>query len=85
VSIEKPEQVSLNVYPNPSTFGSPVIIKIGNLDLQNAEIIIFNSKGQVIKRISNPETENEIFLPRGEFSGRLVLDREKLSFKMIVK
>ena len=85
VSIEKPEQVSLNVYPNPSTFGSPVIIKIGNLDLQNAEIIIFNSKGQVIKRISNPETENEIFLPKGEFSGRLVLDREKLSFKMIVK
>lgn len=51
----------LSVYPNPSN-GS-ISIELNGLDLNSInEIVISNSLGQIIKRISNPVSLNEIDL-----------------------
>ena len=83
--VETPSPVELVVYPNPASSGLPVIIKAENLNAENAEIMIFNSKGQLVKKILRPETENEVLLPRGEFSVRLISGSKKQTLKMIVK
>lgn len=75
----------IKVFPNPISSGSPAIIKVENIDLEDAEIMIFNSKGQIVKRILNPTNENEVVLPSGEFSARFVSFGKRMTFKMIVK
>ena len=77
--------ITITPYPNPAKEGQPFTLKINDADLENAYILIFNNTGAQIKRIDNIQPYTTIALPKGYYSGALVVDGEKTGFKIIVE
>ena len=79
---------SVSVYPNPATSMEPVTIKINDFEsdsYKNVIIYLYNSTGSLIKTIENVEELNVVSLPFGNYSGIVVFDGNKISFKFIVR
>ena len=81
-------ELSVSVYPNPATSMEPVTIKINDFEsdsYKNVIIYLYNSTGSLIKTIENVEELNVVSLPFGNYSGIVVFDGNKISFKFIVR
>jgi hypothetical protein len=79
---------SVSVYPNPATSMQPVTIRINDFDsdsYNNVIIYIYNSTGSLVKTIENVEELNTVTLPFRNYSGAVVVDGKKISFKFIVR
>jgi hypothetical protein len=66
----------------------PVTIKINDFDsdsYKNVVIYLYNSTGSLVKTIENVEELNVVTLPFGNYSGIVVFDGNKISFKFIVR
>ena len=79
---------SVSVYPNPAVSMEPITIKINDFDsdsYKNGVIYLYNSTGSLVKTIENVEELNGVTLPFGNYSGIVVFDGNKISFKFIVR
>ena len=79
---------SVSVYPNPAVSLEPVTIKINDFDSDSYNSVIiylYNSTGSLVKTIENVEELNVVSLPFGNYSGIVVFDGNKISFKFIVR
>jgi hypothetical protein len=83
-SVEK----SVAVYPNPAFSMEDVTIKLIGFDEEscnNANILIYNSMGSIVKTLNNVDELNTVNLPSGNYSGVVVFDGKKIPFKFIVR
>ena len=53
-------------------------------ELPNAQIQIYNNKGTMAKVIKSCNENNQITLPAGTYSGSVLLNNQKVSFKFII-
>ena len=84
--IVKHAEVSISTYPNPAVEGEQFTIEINNFD-PNTEysMIISNSNGNIIKKLTVTKQQTTLSLPRGFYTGALMSSGNKQSFKIIVR
>jgi len=79
---------TVGVYPNPAFRMETVTIDLSDFegdDLSNAVIIIYNSVGNMAKKITDVQVKNFVNLPTDNYTGIVVFGDNKLSFKLIVR
>ncbi|MCQ2252583.1 MAG: hypothetical protein MJZ61_03945, partial [Bacteroidales bacterium] len=85
--ISKAAARSVNVYPNPARSYEDVTISLadfGDDDLQDATIMIYSQIGSLAAKITDVREQNIVNLPAGAYSGMVIFNNSKLSFKFIV-
>ena len=85
VSVKEAE-VSVKTYPNPAIEGEQFSIVIVNFDpAAEYTMIISNSNGNIVKKLTVTDSQTTLSLPRGIYTGALMTSGEKQSFKLIVR
>lgn len=86
-NISSKKEVSIiNIYPNPATANQQITIEIPNFNPETKyQISIYNNSGICVKTYSNTQATNTLSLPPGSYSGIMIHNGEKNSFKIIVK
>ncbi|MBO4371821.1 MAG: T9SS type A sorting domain-containing protein, partial [Bacteroidales bacterium] len=85
VSVKQTE-VSIKTYPNPAIEGELFTIEINNFDPETEyTMIISNSNGNIVKKLTVTDHQTTLSLPRGIYTGALMSSGEKQSFKLIVR
>ncbi len=83
-SVEK----SVSVYPNPAASLEPVTVRLNGFDEDDYKwtvVYVYNSMGSIVSTLKNVGELNTVCLPAGNYSGVVVCDGKKLSFKFIVR
>lgn len=84
--IVKHAEVSISTYPNPAVEGEQFTIEINNFDPDTEySMIISNSNGNIIKKLTVTKQQTTLSLPRGFYTGALMSSGNKQSFKIIVR
>ncbi len=84
--IVKQAEVSISTYPNPAVEGEEFTIEINNFDPDTEySMIISNSNGNIIKKLTVTKQQTTLSLPRGFYTGALMWSGNKQSFKIIVR
>ena len=77
---------TVKIYPNPALANRQFNLQIVDTEsIDGAEIYIFNNSGVLVEHITNVKVQNSLSLPKGSYSGALVKDGQKNSFKIIVE
>lgn len=77
---------SVNVFPNPAKSGEYFSVEILEYNpSQIYDVLIFTANGMLVKEISNVEKSFSLALPSGVYSGSLITNGTKTSFKFIVE
>lgn len=87
-TVSKAAVKTVGVYPNPAYRMETVTIDLSDFednDLSSAVIIIYNSVGNMAKKITDVQVKNFVNLPADNYTGIVLLGDNKLSFKLIVR
>lgn len=79
---------SVTVYPNPAASMQPVTIRLNDFDsdcYDGVIIYVYNSTGSLVRTLENVDELNTVILPAGSYSGVVVYEGKKISFKFIVR
>ena len=77
----------ITTYPSPAKEGEPVVISLENIDNEqysDLKIIIFNSVGQIVLTIDNPQLINKISLAQGRYKGVCFNAIKTFKFEFII-
>lgn len=77
----------ISTYPSPAKEGEPIVISLENIDNEqytNHKIIIFNSNGQKVLTLDNPQLINKISLPQGRYKGVCISGAKTLKFEFLI-
>ena len=76
---------SVNVYPNPALSMQPVTIELVGVDnTEKCEIMLYTHSGALVQKIADAKTMNVVYLKSGIYTGVVVINGKKLTFKLIV-
>ena len=76
----------ITTYPNPAIAGEQFTVEIHNFDPETEyTMIISNSNGNIVKKLTVTDHQTTLSLPRGIYTGALMSSGEKQSFKLIVR
>ncbi|MBQ5539952.1 MAG: T9SS type A sorting domain-containing protein [Bacteroidales bacterium] len=85
-AVSKRANAGVNVYPNPALPMQAVTVELEDFeDYENCTIFIYNLSGVLITKIQNPDRLNTLNLPQGSYTGVVVKDDSRLTFKLIVR
>lgn len=85
-AVSKRVNAGVNVYPNPALPMQAVTVELEDFeDYENCTIFIYNLSGVLITKIQNPDRLNTLNLPQGSYTGVVVKDDSRLTFKLIVR
>ncbi len=76
----------VKTYPNPAISGQPFRLEVSefNPDTEN-RLVIFNSNGVIVAEMILESASVDLSLPQGIYSGAVISNGEKTSFKMMVR
>lgn len=77
----------ISTYPSPAKEGEPIVISLENIDNEqytNHKIIIFNSNGQKVLTLDNPQLINKISLPQGRYKGVCISGAKTFKFEFLI-
>ncbi|MBP5502492.1 MAG: hypothetical protein J6Y24_06860 [Bacteroidales bacterium] len=76
---------SVNVYPNPALSMQPITIELVGVDIsEKCEIMLYTHSGALVQKIADAKTLNVVYLKSGIYTGVVVINGKKLTFKLIV-
>ena len=77
---------TVKTYPNPAISGQPFRLEVSefNPDTEN-RLVIFNSNGVIVAEMILESASVDLSLPQGIYSGAVISNGEKTSFKMMVR
>ena len=77
---------TVKTYPNPAISGQPFRLEVSefNPDTEN-RLVIFNSNGVIVAEMILESASVNLSLPQGIYSGAVISNGEKTSFKMMVR
>ena len=82
---KKSTAMAVKVYPNPAISSQPVTIAIDGFEENTKyEIVIYNQLGALVQRLPNAQETNIIRLQSGVYSGAVVSQKGKQTFKLII-
>ncbi len=82
---KKSTAMVVKVYPNPAISSQPVTIAIDGFEEDTKyEIVIYNQLGALVQRLPNAQETNIIRLQSGVYSGAVVSQKGKQTFKLII-
>ena len=85
-AVSKRANAGVNVYPNPALPMQAVTVELEDFeDYEDCTIFIYNLSGVLITKIQNPDRLNTLNLPQGSYTGVVVKDDSRLTFKLIVR
>lgn len=76
------------VYPNPASSMEPITIRLNGFETDNyggVNILIYNSMGSIVKKLTDVDELNTVVLPSGNYSGVVAVDGQTITFKFIVR
>lgn len=75
------------IYPNPAKASQPINIRLVNfseIDINAANLYIFNSLGNKVLQQNNLTEEFSIVLPKGNYTMAIIYNQQRISYKLIV-